>query len=169
MKKSIKFILALTVLVLSFTGCGSSSGAPSKWYEGTINYYKEGFENNWANESSDFYVVDEMKQPGKKFGYLLIDLDGDGTEELLIGINDGAEETKFTDLIIWHKDFGAFRSFCASEDYYIYICDNNIVRMDMWYGSQTKSEYMEYDSSNNSFPVVDGGGKPGKFELTPLN
>jgi hypothetical protein len=152
------------MVITCLVGCGTEKDI--HWYESTLDYFKEGFNNGWKNENSKFFISDELKDSSIKFGYALIDLDGDGIDELLIGIMDGAEETKFTNLIIKHRDFGPTQSFSTGEGYYMYLCDDNIIRMDSWYGSETRTEYMEYDSKNNSFPVIDGGGKPKKVELT---
>ena len=54
----------------------------------------------------------------------------------------------------------------AGEGYYMYLCDSDIIREDSWYGSHTKTNYMRYDSKDNSFLIVDGGSKPKKVELT---
>ena len=145
--------------------CGSYF-IPPNWYDETLAYYEEGFRSGWKNETEDMYISDELKDESIEFGYLLKDLDGDGADELLIGIIDDSDETKFTDICIWHRDFGAFRVMSTGEGYYMYLCDSNIIREDSWYGSQTKTRYMRYESKDNSFEIVDGAGKPLKVELT---
>ena len=165
MKKAIRIIALTLAMAFLITGCGANNKANETWYEGTINYYKEGFANGWKNEEPDYYITDEMKDKNNKFGYLLRDLDGDGINEVLIGLIDGSSETKFTDIIILHKDFGPYRSFSCGEGYYIYLYDDNVIRCDKWYGSETQTDYMKYDSKNNSFPIVDGGSKPGRYDL----
>ena len=162
-----KIILCLLTLSITFmlTGCFEKK-VPDHWYDATIDYYREGFKTGWKNEKPDLYILDELKEKDKKFGYLLRDLDGDGAPEVLIGIIDDSNETKFTDVIIWHKDFGAHRSLNTGDGYYIYLCDDNVLRMDSWYGSETNISYMIYNSENNSFLNVDGGSKPQKVELT---
>ena len=166
MKKISKICVLLLTFAFLLTGCGSY--VPKEWYTGNINYYKLGFSDGWKNEEADFNVCEEMKDPNNKFGYLLVDLDGDGGEELLIGIIDDSPATKFTDLIIYHRDFGPTRSFRAGDGYYFYLCAGNIIKMDSWYGSQTKTDYMQYDSKENSFPIVDSAPTPLKVELTPF-
>ena len=47
----------------------------------------------------------------------------------------------------------------------MYLCDDNVIRMDSWYGSETKIDYMVYDPEGDSFLIVDGGSNPGHFEL----
>ena len=166
MKKIIKLLTLMLVLLFVLTGCGLRKKAPKKWYEGNINYYKEGVKDKWAHVDSDYYVPEDYKK--EKLGYLLKDLDGDGTDELFIGIIDDSSETKFTDIIIYHNDFGPTRSFCTGEGYYIYICDNNIVRQDSWLGSETETRYMKYNSDENSWPIIDTKSTARKFELTPF-
>ena len=142
---------------------------PKDWYEETIKYYTDGFSSNFANERSDLTFSDEMKDENNKFGYLLRDLDDDGDYELLIGIIDDSAETKFTDLYIWHTDFGARRMFSTGDGYYMYLCENNIIREDSWYGSQTEVRYMKFNGENNSMAVLETTATPQKVELTPFN
>ena len=166
-KRLVRLVLSgLTALTLCGCSLGLGSRVPADWYNETLEYYREGFSSDWANEREDLFIHDEMKDPNNKFGYLLRDLNGDGADELLIGIIDDSEETKFTDLFIWHSDFGAFRSLNCGEGYYMYICDDNVIKMDSWYGSETKIDYMVYEPEGDAFLIVDGGSNPGHFELT---
>ena len=169
-KKSVRLALACS-MALTLCGCSIKIGTkiPAEWYNETLEYYREGFSSDWANEREDLHISDEMKDPDNTFGYLLRDLNGDGADELLIGIIDDSEETKFTDLYIWHSDFGAFRSLNCGDGYYMYICDDDVIKMDSWYGSQTKVDYMVYEQDGDAFLIVDGGSNPGHFDLTPFN
>ena len=172
MKKTLAAVLAVTFLVAAipvFTGCKRK---PKDWYKQTLEYYGEGIRTNWANEDPSLMLNIsqdlKIKDSNKEIGYLLIDLDEDGTNELLIGFNDGSTATKFTDLLVWHSDFGAYKLLGGGEGYYIYLCAGNVIAMDSWYGSQTQRKFMKWDSKSNSFPVIDGEGKylPKKWELT---
>ncbi len=164
---SIMLIVATVMLIAS---CGSRSKVPEGWYQDTLDYYAEGFRTNWANEKRELHdpvIGTDLKDPRNKFGYLLIDLDGDGGEELLIGIMDNDAHTKFTDVYIWHSDLGAFQIMSKSEGYYAYLCNGNVLRVDSWYGSQTETQYMAYNSDNNSFTILnDTKYIPMKIELT---
>lgn len=164
MKKIIS-IIAVSSFIISLMACGRYF-IPQDWYDQTLAYYEEGFGSGWKNERDDLRITDEMKDESIEFGYMLKDLDGDGADELLIGIIDDSDETKFTDIYIWHRDIGAFRIMSGGEGYYMYLCDSDIIREDSWYGSATKTQYMRYDSKDNSFLIVDGGSKPEKCELT---
>ena len=104
MKKVFKTVAASLIAATLVTGCGGTY-VPDGWYNQTLKYYKEGFETGWKNEDPDLYICEEMKDKKNNFGYLIKDLDGDGGEELLIGMNEGSGPTKFTDVYIWHKDF----------------------------------------------------------------
>ena len=167
-KQRCELLICITFMSLVFTlaGC-SGKRAPKDWYKETLNYYREGFASEWKNERADLFVCEEMKDSDYKFGYLLRDLDGDGTDELLIGFNDG-DVTKFTEVYIWHSRLGSFRIMASGGGYYVYLCDGDILREDYWYGSQTKTRYLEFDSDNDSFRVVNGGGMPKMLELTQL-
>jgi hypothetical protein len=166
-RKMITQTITVCLMFMFTTGC-MIKYIPDNWYNETIEFYRKGFETGWANEKESLPISDEQKDPNNKFGYLLRDLDGDGANELLIGLMDDSEETKFTDIYIWHSDRGSFRIMSTGEGYYMYLCPDNVIREDSWYGSQTKVNYMTYDSKNNAFLHVDGGGKPGKYELTPF-
>ena len=166
MKKIFKTCVIALFAIFALVGCGNK--ADKNWYEGMLKYYQEGFDSGWKTEAVNLPVSEEEKDPNKKFGYLLRDLNGDGIDELLIGIIDNEPETKFVAILINHSDFGPNRSFTAGDGYYMYICDNNVIRVDSWYGSETKTEYMTYNDEGDSFLVVDGGSKPQKITLTPF-
>ena len=184
---------AAVAVMCAFTGCAlvgaadKKNKAPEKWYNETLQYYKTGFENGWKGvDPADYHlktgasvkaygpsgeiepeVKEEYKNSADKFGYLLRDLDGDGTAEVLIGFDDGSAQTKFTEVCVWHSDFGAFNVMSAGDGYYMYLCNDNVLRVDSWYGSETRTEYMKYDHEGNSFIMVesDASLQPGKYEL----
>lgn len=166
MKKSIKFAALGAAAVMTLTSCGTNEKIPEDWYKETLKYYTDGFSDGWSTERSGLEVADEMKDPANKYGYLLKDLDGDGTVEVLIGVLDDSPETKFIDLYIWHSDIGAFRIFHSGDDYYMYLCENNIIRMDSWHGSTPEIRYMKFNPENNSFTVLNETATPQKCELT---
>ena len=174
MKKILVTILVVTMLVASLpgmTGCSRKSRLKD-WYNVTLDVYREGLKTNWANEEEykSLNIADDLKEndPNKKIGYLLVDLDSDGVDELLIGFNDGSTATKFTDVLVWHSDFGAYKLLGGGSGYYIYLCGGNVLAVDSWYGSQTERTFMTWNSKTNSFPHVDGEGKylPMKWDLT---
>lgn len=173
MKRTLAAILVVAFFVTAIpvlTGCRIK---PKKdWYKQTLDYYSEGFRTGWANEdpSSDLYIADDLKNydPDKEYGYLLVDLDGDGIKELLIGFNDGSTATKFTDVIVWRFGSGANKSLGGNNGYYVYLCAGNVLAEDSWYGSQTERKFMKWNSETGFFNVIDGEGKylPMKWELT---
>ena len=176
-KTGIMTAAAAVAVMCAFTGCAlvgaadKKNKAPEKWYNETLQYYKTGFENGWKGvDPADYHlktgasvkaygpsgeiepeVKEEYKNSADKFGYLLRDLDGDGTAEVLIGFDDGSAQTKFTEVCVWPSDFG----------------NDNVLRVDSWYGSETRTEYMKYDHEGNSFIMVesDASLQPGKYEL----
>jgi len=172
MKRTLVTILVVTMLVTALpglTGCGNKR---KNWYKETLEYYTENIKNGWTSEdpSLRLNISKDLKEPksNMELGYLLVDLDKDGTDELLIGFNDGSSTTKFTDVIVWHKDFGASKLIGGGEGYYVYLCASNVLAVDSWYGSKTERKFMTWNSKSNSFPVIDGEGKylPMKWELT---
>lgn len=162
---TVSFLLSAAVL----SGCRR---IPKDWYKATLDYYSEGMNTGWANEdpdnkvdvSADLKVLDAART----YGYLLVDLDGDGVDELLVGFNDGSNTTKFTDVIVWRRGVGAYKVLGGSGGYYVYLCAGNVIKEESWYGSATESTYMTWDSKKGVFTVIDGEGKylPKKWNLT---
>lgn len=182
---------AAAVMAVSMTGCGLAykvlntldppdpddpndryrlyKVVPDNWYEETLKYYNEGYSGDFANERSDLPFSDEMKDKNNKFGYLLRDLDGDGDDELLIGFADDEKETRFTELYIWHTDFGAMRMFSCGGGSYMYLCEDNLIRDDSLVEYEGKPRYMKFNGENNSMTILnDVTGTPQKVELTPF-
>ena len=169
MKKVVSTVLTVVMLALLIPGITGCTKPSKDWYKSTLDAYRTAIQNGsseLALESSDFVFAAELLDKNNEVGYMLVDLDGDKTDELLIGFNDGSNVTKFTDVYIWHSRLGAFRIMASGGGYYVYLCDDNILREDYWYGSQTKTQYLDFNSKNDSFLVVDGGSIPKRSELT---
>jgi hypothetical protein len=171
MKKVLSTILAVVLLV---TGAAEMTGCkrvPKDWYKGALEYYGNGIKNGFDDENQNLNVSDELKNPAYKKGYLIRDLDGDGTDELLIGlIEDGSSYTRFTNVVVFQPGVGTFSKLSGGNGYYIYLCASEVLRVDSWYGSKTEMRYMTYDSKDACFVIIDGEGKylPMKWELTPF-
>lgn len=165
MKKTLMKAVAILILLPVVTGISSCSKGPKDWYNATLEYYTEGFSSGWANEEDDMSISDEMKDPGNTFGYLLTDLNGDGIDELLIGLVEESGFTKFTDIIIWHTDLGAYRVISCGNGDYCYLCNDNVIMQDSWPGTENTTDYMRFD--NNVFTILDEGQYyPKHVELT---
>lgn len=160
MKKYYKLLaplLAAVVLAVSLHGCFL---APKDWYLMTLRYYREGYACGWSNERPDIKVYDVLKRRPSKAGYLLTDLDGDGDNELLIGFTDIAGATRFTDVFAWSRADGAYHALSKNEGCYIYLCADNILRVDSSNGVTTMSRFLRFDHKSNSFQEVDGEYAP---------
>ncbi|MBR2524691.1 MAG: hypothetical protein IKE53_09700 [Clostridiales bacterium] len=167
MKKALLAATSMILIAASISGCFGQG----KWYQSVIDYYGDGFALNWENEGQlkNTVIGSEQKDPTIKFGYNIIDLDGDGTDEILIGIIDGSNQTKITDVYVNRGDLGAYDVLHGSEGDYIYLCTGNILRVDSSYGNTTESEFLKYNSKDYSFTVVDGNmAAPKTVELTPF-
>lgn len=162
---SVLSVMLLMTVVFGFTGCKK---AKKDWYKNCLEYYRDGIKNGFTKSYGNLHVPEELKDKNNRIGYLLRDLDGDGIEELLIGLIDDGTDTKFTNVIVRHSDLGDYNLLAGSGGYYIYLCSQNVLRVDSWYGSKTKMEYMKFDSKSNAFTIVEGEGKylPLKWELT---
>lgn len=174
MRKIITRLLASALLLsvaFSMSGCSLVAKGVTKelWYKGTLKIYKEGLDSGWANEKDiDVFIADELKDPNNDIGYLLIDLDEDGTKELLIGFNDGSTYTKFTDLYVYHRDMGAYQIMHGTAGSYIYLAYDNVIISDSSFGTGADRTYMTWDSTWDEFTSIDGEGKylPIKWDLT---
>ena len=86
MKRTLATVLTVAFLLALIPGITGCKIIPKKWYEETLNYYSDGIKNGFKESYSNLSVPDDLKDSSKKKGYLLIDLDKDGVNELLIGI-----------------------------------------------------------------------------------
>ena len=79
MRKALTTILAVVLFATALpglTGCFWKR-VPKKWYNKTLDYYREGLSSNWANEdpSNGFYIGSDLKvlDASREFGYLITD------------------------------------------------------------------------------------------------
>lgn len=174
MKKVIKKIAvtaALTFTLFSLMGCGlvkSMKGkVPDEWYDVTRDLYIKAFSENWSGTYGEVQAIEDYTDKSKKFGYYLVDLDGDGNDEFLVGFDDGSKATAFTDVYIWHSDFGAFRIFFGGGgSTYYYLCTDKTIKETSFYGNQPTERFLKYNKEGNSFEILEKGGEPMKVELT---
>ena len=61
-KKSVKVFALLMAMTFILTGCGGKK-APDEWYAELLQYYKDGFADEWKHEKDDFVILDDMKDP----------------------------------------------------------------------------------------------------------
>ncbi|MCR5528724.1 MAG: hypothetical protein K6F49_05865 [Saccharofermentans sp.] len=154
-------ILAIGLAAIILTGViRSCLIAPKDWYQMTLRYYKEGYSSSWSNERPDLKVYDVLKNRPSKSGYLLTDLDGDGDDELLIGFTDIAGATRFTDIYTWTRSDGAHRALTRGDGCYIYLCADNVIRVDSFSGTDVVSQFLKYDHKSDSFTEVNGEYAP---------
>ena len=157
--------LIVAVLACS-TGCAKS--ANKEWYKGVLEYYGNGVQNGFTEKHSNLNVPQELEDKSNKIGYLLRDLDGDGIDELLIGLIDDGYDTKFTNVVVRHSDLGPYCLLSGSDGHYIYLCSDNVIYMKNQYVTVDYTDFMRWQSKSNSFQHIEGEGKylPMKWELT---
>lgn len=169
MKKILASALTVVLMVsVVFSSTGCKSKQVKEWYKETLEYYRDGIKNGFDDVVSKLSVPEEMKDKNNRFGYLLRDLDGDGIDELLIGMIDDGSCTKFTNVVVRHTDLGTYSLLNSIPGYYIYLCSDNVLQVDQWYGSETKKDFMKYKSKTSTFEIIEGEGKylPMKWDLT---
>lgn len=163
-KRTIATILAVTMMI-SASGCGNK--VPKDWYGEVRDYYTAAFKDDWSHDVKQIIMKEEYKDKSLKFGYYIIDLDKDGTDEFLVGYDNGTKPTVFTDIFIYHSDFGPHDIFSGGGDVYYYLCSDNTIYEEFYMGKEPMTQYLKCQAgSNNSFLVVEDGGEPIKVSLT---
>jgi len=164
MKRTLSTILTVVLLLALIPGVTSCKSIKKNWYEATLEYYRDGVKNGFKEEYRNHPISSDLKDKNNRIGYLLIDLDKDGIDELLIGIIDDSPSTKFTNVVVCHSDLGPYSLLSAGNGSYISLCYDGVIFMDSWNGDQ----FMRWDQKNNSFTIIEGEGKylPMKWELT---
>ena len=170
MKRTLATVLTVAFLLALIPGITGCKIIPKKWYEETLNYYSDGIKNGFKQEYNNLPVPDDLKDSSKKKGYLLVDLDKDGVNELLIGLIDDGAETNFTNVIVCHSDLGPYSLLTGSSNNYIHLCYDNVIEMKGAGEHYNMPTFMRWNQKSNSFTVIDGEGKflPTKWELTPF-
>lgn len=168
MKKATAAVLLAALIVSMVTGITGCKKAPNEWYKETLEYYRDGVNNGFSTSYGNLPVSEDLKDKNNKIGYLLIDLDKDGTNELLLGIIDDNYVTKFTSVIVAHSDLGAYCLLSGSKDVPIYLCADNVLLMEGKRGSSIERSYLKWNSKSNAFDRIDGEGKylGKKWDLT---
>ena len=169
MRKVTASILILSLLVsvvFGMTGC--KKAALKDWYKEALEFYGDGIRYGFHDEPQNYTVSPALKNKSYQKGYLLHDLDGDGVDELLIGIIDGGSYTRFTSVIVYHSDIGPYCLLSGGEDTFIYLCNGNVLMMDDNYINDPQLKYMKFSSKSNAFTYIEDEGKylPMKWELT---
>ena len=169
MRKVTSSILILSLLasvVFGMAGCKKS--ALKNWYNEPLEFYGNGIRYGFTEEPTNYTVSQILKDKSYKKGYLLQDLDGDGVDELLIGIIDDGTYTKFTSVIVYHSDLGPYCLISGGENSFIYLCAGNVLMMDDNFINDPELKYMKFSSKDNAFTYIEGEGKylPMKWELT---
>ncbi len=170
MKKATAAVLLAALCMMMVTGLTGCKKAPNEWYKDTLEYYRNGVNNGFTTSYRNLAVSEELKDKNYKIGYLLIDLDKDGTDELLLGLIDDGYVTKFTSVIVAHSDLGPYCLLSGSKDAHIYLCADNVLMMESVRGLTKERKYMKWNSKSNAFNNIDGEGKylGKKWDLTPF-
>ena len=155
-----------TRMFLAYKALKLKEKGPDEWYSTTRDIYYKAFSEKWSGSGYDIDPIDDYKDNSKKFGYYLVDLNDDGSMEFLVGFDDGSKPTKFTDVYVWHSDFGATRIMYGGTDIYYYLCSDKCLREDMEWGKNSTTRYLKYNQKENSFTILENGGDPQKVELT---
>jgi len=164
-------ILALLMsVVFGFAGCRKY--VLKDWYTEALNYYRDGVRSGFGlSEPENFKVSDDLKIKTNNPGYMLYDLDGDGVEELLIGLIDNSAKTKFTSIVVYHTEKGPYCMFSGGNGDYYYLCADGVIKQEITsFRTNTPELFYRFDPKSNSFTRIEGDGKyiPLKWDLTPF-
>lgn len=194
--KKVTLLISTMLLAVTSAGCSVGSKIPKEWYKESIEYFRDGISKGWDQADPEKYHVketvrvsayvvgadgerkdgvtvssgpEEYADDSNRFGYLLKDLDGDGAQELLVGLINDSPETQFMDLCVWNSDFGATHVLSCGDGDYLYLCDDGTLIQESSFGGESE-EYMKYSSETNSFEIIenDGTKRAGRYELTPF-
>ena len=176
-KKSKKFIILWIVVIavciligirwfIVYRALQIKKKGPENWYSVTRDIYIDSFAEGWSGDNSDISPGEEYTDKSKKFGYYLVDLNGDGSDEFLVGYDDGTNPTVFSDIYVWHPDFGPLRIMQGAADVHYYLCSDKCIKEDVEWGANSSTRYMKYNKDETSFTIVESGGMPIKVELT---
>ena len=171
--KKVGVILAFSAIILSFTGCGLGdlgkkvrNQVPKDWYAATRDIYEKEFKEGWSSDNSSVRPLEAYKDKSRKFGYYLIDLDGDGNDEFLVGYDNGTKPTVFTDLYIWHPDVGSFRILNVDDGMALYLCTDKTIKMVDGEGTSEEIRYFKYIKEDHALENLQSGGEPMMVNLT---
>ena len=165
MRKFMRLAASLLAASVLFTGCNAGSGGHGGWYEEIVDFYQDGYTtHDWSEETTLIYASPEQKTALYNFGYLATDIDGDGTDEFLVG-RLNTSPTMFTNLYIWHNDLHEGTCLLGGT---IYLCGDNLIRMDQGDGTTV---YYSFNSSSNSFSYRTDvtNAQPMSYTLTPFD
>lgn len=165
MKKVFSTILTVALLLALIPGVTSCKVIKKDWYAATLEYYRDGVKNGFKEEYQNHPIGRDLKDKNNRIGYLLIDLDKDGIDELLIGIIDDAPTTKITNVIVCHSSLGPYSLLSAGNGTYFGLCYDGVICSEE-YGGELK--YLKWNHKKDAFDVIEGDGKflPMKWELT---
>lgn len=137
-------LTATLMTAILLTGCIATKKAPSDWYNEIIDFYETGYSTGVWDETTTRSATADQKSRLYTYGYLIHDIDGDGTDEFLVGV-PSAGPTRFTNLYIWHNDLEEGMCLLQGD---IYLCEDHLIRMD---NSDGTSTYYTFNSRNNCF------------------
>ena len=160
----IKKIITVFIVAVLLTGCITVRKAPSDWYNEIIDFYQTGYTTGVWDETTTRSATADQKSRLYTYGYLIHDIDGDGTDEFLVGV-PSAGPTRFTNLYIWHNDLEEGMCLLQGD---IYLCEDHLIRMD---NSDGTSTYYTFNSRNNCFTPQNDitTSTPRHFDLTLFN
>lgn len=122
-------------------------------YAGIVDLYSEAIQEDWSEEELSLYGVneltEEMETP-ENVGYVFMDLNSDGTEEMLIGPVEGRGYGKGAVFAIYEMVDGEPVEVASSEkDGMFYICEEGVIRREKIYGDgKWEIDYYDLDDGD---------------------
>lgn len=127
-------------------------------YAGIADLYTDAIREDWSEEELSLYGINEltgeMEKP-ENVGYLFMDLNSDGTDEMLVGPVEGRSYGKGAVFAIYEMEDGEPVEIASSEkDGMFYICEEGVIRREMIYGDG-KWEIDYYDLEDGELVLRD--------------
>lgn len=127
-------------------------------YDAVLNKYKKAIAEGWSKDQCEIEGISTRMESGGDFiklGYALLDLDGDGREELLIAEEAVPHYDNLWDLYTTLEDGTPIQLWVDERDgYQGYLYEGNVIGIE--YSGKTQGEYLYQTLENGQLTLLEG-------------